>query len=655
MNRLLALALVLVLGWAGPAEADGIAVPNGDFELPKKHKHGEIVAAQGFVLEPKTRVTRFHGIAPHQNALALGRNATLHVDVVVPAPLQPKKLATEGWYGVASIDVLGLTSKGVATLEMTARVKDKRAKLASASVKVDRTARKRAKGKTVESRPPVQRLWLKIPSKRFHALAGKTLTITLSASGAKGVVVDDWRFDRFHDEPSRALVGKPNGKNGPDLLASGALGFLALSEHLRTAFSVLEVREKGPADKAGLRRSDLIVGVDGAPLPAGSLAASQAWFDRGHEAMLGRAIQRALAAGETTVRLTVLRDSGPKELALKLAISEGFGDEFPFDGGSTQALYDDLIEWIASHQKKNGAWPGNDIVNSSLAGLALIGTRDRRHKKAIKALADFFLKKNPTAEEVGGFSFWPIAFQGIFLCEYHLATGNKPALAWIEEAIEWLPSTTHECKWGMPAFGHSPKGLPYGNKALMAPCAHLLVFESLAMQCGVKSEIWKHIKPYVIHSWSDPKKGGHGGMGYNGSFKDKNEFWSRTGLTALALKLRDDNRRMQMALSGFMRERHPWMLNSHAYGEPGCALGLAGLALVDPKAFAEVMPQWRWRFLNAWQPGHGLRYSSPHMGAPYMGEEQIVNPAYGMLFAVRNRGLVMTGGKPERWLSGRGR
>ena len=68
------------------------------------------------------------------------------------------------------------------------------------------------------------------------------------------VVIDNLRFDRFHDEPGRALVGKPNGKNGPDLLASGALGFTALTEHMNTAFSLLDLRPRGPAAKAGVSR-----------------------------------------------------------------------------------------------------------------------------------------------------------------------------------------------------------------------------------------------------------------------------------------------------------------------------------------------------------------------------------------------------------------
>jgi hypothetical protein len=177
----------------------------------------------------------------------------------------------------------------------------------------------------------------------------------------------------------------------------------------------------------------------------------------------------------------------------------------------------------------------------------------------------------------------------------------------------------------------------------MAPAAHLLVLDALARRCGLDSRIWEHIEPYVRHAWSNPDDGGHGAMGYNGSYRDKGEFWSRTGLVALAEVLRGDAAGMAPHLCVLMEERHPWMLNSHAYGEPGAALGLLSLAVVKPAAFEEILPLYRWRFLSAWEPGHGLRYTTPHMGAPYMGGESIVNLAYLTLFAARERGLVIAG------------
>ena len=574
---LLAVGLLLVspTAWAND-------LPQGTFDKPKKLKHGKPLAQDWFhAAGGKTPLTRFVGPARHERAAALLRGAILEALVKVPATMPAAdKIKPEGWYGVASVDVLGLNKSGNATITLSIAKPGSKRALVSTDATIEHVAPKGGKTTTEAN---VTRLWVKLPSETFRQYHGKELAVRLEVKGTGRVVLDDLRFDRFHDEPDRPLVGKPNGKNGPDLLASGAFGFTGLTEHLKTAFSILLIREGSAAEKAGLKRSDLVVAVDGVPFHRSNLAAGTAWFEDSHEAAIGRAIESALSQKRKHVVFTVLRDKGTKDLKLKLPFAAGFEAEFPYDELSGD-LQKDLLRWVKDSQKKDGSFPGSGAVNSYLAGLAMLGTRDRAYRKPLKQLLSWMLKRNPTAAETKGFSFWEISFQGIFLCEYHLATGDKQALKWIEDAIAWLPSTTHESKWGMQAFGHSPKGLPYDNKALMAPCAHLLVFEALAEKCGVKSGVWKHIEPYVMHSWSDPKeKGGHGGMGYNGSFKDKNEFWSRTGLVALALHLRGHKTRMQKGLTGIMVERHPWMLNSHAYGEPGCALGLIGLAVPKPK------------------------------------------------------------------------
>ena len=476
-------------------------------------------------------------------------------------------------------------------------------------------------------------------------LVGEGLTLELTGTGKASAL----GVERFHHAPTRRLVGKANGHYGPDLLASGALGFTGLTEHRHRAFSVLDVRADGPAARAGLLVGDLVVAVEGEPLGSSSIAPGWAWFESSHEARLGRALEAAWGEGRGEVGLTIWRAGAAMELTLAFEFPAALDGGFPLEGPLAEALHRDLLHWTVTHQQQNGSWPGTDAVNPMLGGLALLGSGDPAHLPAIERCVEFLLKKNPSPSKMTGLAYWPLSFQGMLFCELYLAQGDAKLLPWIKEAIEWLPTTTHTCKWGMQAFGHGPDGLPYDNKALMACTAHLLVFDALARRCGVEAGVWEHIKEYVVHSWSDPEAGGHGAMGYNGSYRDKDEFWSRSGLTAMATALRGESGTMRERLCVIMAERHPWMLNSHAYGEPGAALGLMGLAVAHPESFDAVLPEYRWRFLNAWEPGFGLRYSTPHMGAPYMGGESILNLSYTVLFSAAHGGLVITGGEGKAW------
>jgi len=561
--------------------------------------------------------------------------------VTVPAAPAPEKVPSGGWFGLVTIDDAGTEGQG--SLDLAAYAAEGSVPLVKETFATEQ----------VSDRGRVRVL---IPAADFAPLAGSSLRLELSGRGPVQLRLDDLTVQRFHVAPTKKLVGKANGKLGPDLLGIGAFGFTGLTEHHGNAFSILDVGKEGPAARAGLKKGDVVVDLEGEPLPSSSIAPGWEWFRESHEAMFGRAIESALFEGRREVKVTVLRpDAGGAtfetlELSLEVPFTTAPGERFPLAGTLAGELRADLIGWTARNQKEDGSWPGTGAVNPAMAGLALLGTHDPRYAEQIRRCVDWILARNPKPSEMKGLAFWTIAFHGMFLAEYHLASGDERVLPWITEALEWLPSTTHESKWGMQGFGHGPDGLPYGNKGLMAPCAHLLVFDALGRRCGVDSKVWEHIEPYVVHSWSDPDKEGHGGMGYNASYKDKGEFWSRTGLVALAAALRGDTGRMHLPLCLFMGERHPWMLNSHAYGEPGAALGLVSLAVAHRPTFEEILPQWKWRFLAAWEPGFGLRYSTPHMGAPYMGGEAIINPSYALLMAVENRGLVMTGGEPERWL-----
>lgn len=605
---------------------DRLKVPDGGFNRHPS-KTSEVT--------PNASIT--DNEVPELRSLRMPPDASLSKTVAITEPPKPEHFEPTAWFGLASVDIREVEGeRGRVTLSL--RVPGERRPFVSTELRVE-----------AEDEP--ERLYLHVPAEQLAELRGKSVLIEVATKGAATVLIDNLELLRFPGTPSRALLGKANGHLGPDLLASGSLGFTAITEHRHHAFQIHGLVEGGAAARAGMKVGDVVIAIEDEPLPRSSIEPGWDWFRASHEACLGRAIEAALVTRKKTVTLTVRRADKTVRLPLTLRFPEAFDEGFPMEGALADVLREDLVQWTATHQKANGGWSGTNAVNPALGGLALLSTRDTRHGDAIERCVDFLLATNPKPSEMTGLAYWTIAFQGMFFAEYFLATGNARVVPWMEEALAWLPTTTHECKWGMQAFGHGPDGLPYDAKSLIAPAAHLLVFDALARKCGIDAKVWEHIEPYVVHTWSDPSDGkGHGGMGYNASYKDQAEFWSRSGLIALATALRGEHGAMRERLCVLMAERHPWMLNSHAYGEPGGALGLVGLAVAHRESFDEVLPQWRWKFLNAWEPGYGLRYSTAHMGAPYMGEDVIVNLAYTLVTSIPSGGLVMTGGEAERWL-----
>jgi hypothetical protein len=477
------------------------------------------------------------------------------------------------------------------------------------------------------------------------------LQLEIQAEDQGWIVIDRVHLFYVPRQATAKMAGKANGVSGPDVLGAGSYGFQALMIHQYPALPVIQVAEKSPAHRAGLRSNDLIVGINDQALPPGNVEPGYDWLERSHEALLGRAaveafaVDRAGRAGE--VRLNVLREGQPLALGLRLNLPEEIGREDFLTNPRTLALLNkQLMENVVASQRSDGEWPGGSI-QTALGGLALLSTGDRQHAARIKAAANWLCQRH--GEPDTGF-YWHPSFAGIFLSEYYLATGDRRVLPVMERMLRQMASAIHTSKWGTETFGHGPRGLPYENKSLVAVMVHCLVFESLAARCGLESNLKDVLDAFIESAWSDPAQGGHGALGYNASFKDLDEFWSRTGLLMLALKLDDRRPEMRTPMAEIMLRRHPWFRNSHAYGEPGGALGLIGLSQENPVYFREVFSQYRWWFGVAWEPGFGLHYTPPHMGAPYMEGPVLFNNAYAIVTNIHKQSLHITGGTQTNWL-----
>jgi hypothetical protein len=498
-----------------------------------------------------------------------------------------------------------------------------------------------------KSIPAKHRVAVEIPADLLTKLTGKRFLLRARAKGATAVLggID---LARIHTAPSPKLYGRSNGGVGPDQLGAGLLGFDALTEHQQKVLTLMTVRENSPAATAGLVAGDAILSVSGVPLPENDLRPGWEWLHFSHEAMLGRATEAALRHNKSELVLGVLRDGKETPVTLKLPRTRAFTTMDPAKDPEAAALLADMLAYAKKNQKENGSW-SNDIIRTTWSALALIATRDAAHKESVKRAVDWSLAKYPKPENYGNLGFWSGAYAGILYSEWFLATGDERVLPHLDALRDWAFHGKHQSAWNVPALGHGPDGLPYEQKALVAPACHLLVFEALAMRCGMKSALWEMLMPYMEMAWSDPKQGGHGSLGYNRSYKDTEEFWSRSGLFAMAANLRGERPDMRDAMTAFMEKNHPWLRNTHAYGEPGAGWGLLALHLARPQAFTPVMQQYAWSFSLAWQPGYGLHFTTPHMGAPYMGEEDLLNAVYPLVLQATKKSLTLTGAKDRLW------
>jgi hypothetical protein len=502
-----------------------------------------------------------------------------------------------------------------------------------------------------EEKPVVasQRAWLEIPAEDLSKLTGKPLGLRATHASGSSVVIGQPQLARLHSAPTPRLFGRSNGGLGPDKLGAGLLGFDAMTEHEQYILTVMTVRDDSAAAAAGLRPGDAIIAVDGSPLARNDVAPGWWWFEHSHEARLGRAAETALADGRADLPVTILRDGKPEEIRIPLKRENPLANMIPSEDPETARMLADLIAFLERTQRDDGSW-SNCGIRTTFSALALMATADDQHLPRVARAIDWAMQRYPEPENYGNLGFWAGGFIGKLYAEWHLATGDRRVAPYMIALQEWAHAGHHPSSWDVPALGHGTNDLPYDRKALVAPACHLLIAEALGMKAGMQSKIWELLAPYMELAWSNPEDGGNGTLGYNPSHKDLQEFWARSGMFAMVCHLRDDRGDMRDSMVAIMRERHPWLRNSHAYGEPGGALGLLGLNLAAPDVYREIIAQYSWWFSLAWEPGYGLRFTTPHMGAPYMGEDDLINAAYALVLQGPARTLHMTGAaEPGMW------
>jgi hypothetical protein len=248
---------------------------------------------------------------------------------------------------------------------------------------------------------------------------------------------------------------------------------------------VTHVGDKSPADGV-MQVDDVILGIDDQP------------FTDDARKSLAKAIQEAekeppKAAGPyhkeggkktRSGHLALLRwRAGKTEtVELKMRVLGTYSDTAPYDCPKSAKI---LEEACAALQKETGPWP-------EIKGLALLATADPRFLPEIKAIARAV--GPPTLKydmPKIGMGVWHMGYQGIFLCEYYLSTGDESVLPAIREIT--LTLAKGQSMYGTLGHGISDltdKGAfhgsipPYGPVNQCGLSANLAII--LGRRCGVK-------------------------------------------------------------------------------------------------------------------------------------------------------------------------
>jgi hypothetical protein len=256
--------------------------------------------------------------------------------------------------------------------------------------------------------------------------------------------------------------GKPHGEPqvGGYYMNLGPTGIRAQLREL--AFEVKYVFPDSPA--AGrVQPGDLIVGVNDRPFKTPHTFG----FDwnkaakTGYEGPMmdfGTAIEES-EGKEGVLTLMVKRGDKPSSVKLQIRPLGKFSPTFPYKCRKSDLIYQEICEYLA---KTPNDWAGGGVT-AAAGGLALLASGNPPYLKHAERAAKSMTRLNPLDPE--GLNNWNLTYAGIFLGEYHLATGDASVLRTlfdVHKGLEFAQTAPgvlqHQKNWG----GYSELGIMEG-------------------------------------------------------------------------------------------------------------------------------------------------------------------------------------------------
>lgn len=248
---------------------------------------------------------------------------------------------------------------------------------------------------------------------------------------------------------------------------------------------VTHVGDKSPADGV-MKVDDVILGIDDQPFiddARKSLAKAIQEAEKEPVEEMGSKTNESMKKTRSG-HLALLRwRAGKTEtVELKMRVLGTYSDTAPYHCPKSAKI---LEEACAALQKESGMWP-------EISGLAMLATGDPRFLPQIKVIAQ---AAGPSTLKYDmskiGMGVWQMGYQGIFLCEYYLLTGDKS----VEHAIHEITVTLAKGQSMYGTLGHGISDLtaegkfhgsipPYGPVNQCGLTANLAII--LGKRCGVK-------------------------------------------------------------------------------------------------------------------------------------------------------------------------
>lgn len=291
--------------------------------------------------------------------------------------------------------------------------------------------------------------------------------------------------------PGTAGSGSVGDKNPYPAFQAGVTGAWVRIEPGRQM--IVDRVEAGTPAKEVLEPGDVVVAANGRAIEGSD-----------PRILLGTALTEA-EAESGTLTLSLRRDGTEREAVVKVPVLGDYGGDWPTDCEKSSAIIVAHAKHLAWKQTEEG-WIGEGgALWEVMGGLFLLSTGNPAHDEGLARFAEVL---SASVEKNTSGSAWHLGYHLIFLCEYHLRTGDDSVLPAIEVACRKAADGQVAGGWG---HGFSGVSVGYVQSGLMNSAGvTLFLGMTLARECGVTvhEEAWRRSLVFFYRTI------GHGSIPY---------------------------------------------------------------------------------------------------------------------------------------------
>ncbi len=449
----------------------------------------------------------------------------------------------------------------------------------------------------------------------------------------------------FYSTDATYFAFRPDENRGGSVDRFGPVGIGIQLTVPAFGMTVKNVEPGSPAEKAGLKKGQIIESINGEKLK-----------DIDPRIQLGNMITKAEAKkGVLTFMVKDTAAAQAKAVVVKIPALGKYSKSWPLKCRKSDKIVRDLADLLRTRK---------DFQLSHLQGpamLFMLSTGEEKDLEVVRGWAGKLVEKYKTAADVAPIQNWTVGYAGVPLCEYYLRTGDKSVLPLIKLIADHALWDMYNDGWAHGTY-QSRRGtdarmaFPYmGGGHINACGVHSVTFLLMAKTCGVDVDE-QTLQKSLRHFFRFAARGNvpYGDGIPEQSFVDNGRTGALGFTMAAAARLTPGGQdsvysaaRDNSAVKGFYSTS--WMLIGHTGGGVGELWRSYSMGLMHdrkPKKYREFMNNrtWFYELSRRWDGsfgivGGGSRYDKPESWGIMM----------GMSYTAPRATLHLTGAKKSKY------